>query len=187
MKIIAISILLLFANSFAAASDQKPIVLTESSVGSIEILKGMKISLHMLWKAFPYYRVKHEIGMGDSPDFHIFTVETHEGEAVVVFISYIREKSMYESAFMPLDEVVLLGGGAKDQYGVSPGDRLSSAMGKHKNMKHGYGHMDSYIGSGKIWYLFHATTPEGMRATQEQATEINPKIEVISWPIPRWR
>lgn len=187
MKNIKISIMLLLATSFAIAADRQPIVLTESSVGAFEISKGMNISLHKLWQAFPYHQVKHEIGMGDSPDFHIFTVETHEGEAVVSFISYIKEKSMYESALVALDEVLLLGGGAKDQYGISPGESLSSVIKKRKSMEHGYGHMDSYLGSGKIWYLFQATTPEGMRATQEEAIEINPKIELISWPIPRWQ
>lgn len=187
MKFFAISILFLLANSFAIASDQKPIVLTDSSIGSFEISKGMKISLHKLSQAFPDHRVKQEIGMGDSPDFHIFTVETHEGEAVVSFISYIQEKSMYESALVPLDEVLLLGGGARDQYGVSPGDTLLFALKKRSSMEHGYGHMDSYLGSGEIWYLFHATTPEGMRATLDQAIKVNPKIEVISWPVPRWR
>lgn len=42
-------------------------------------------------------------------------------------------------------------------------------------MELGYGHTYSYIGE------------EGMLATKEQAIKINPNIEVISWPIARWR
>ena len=187
MKNIAIFLIFLFVHCFATASERQTIVLTESSIGTFEISAGKKISLHMLSKAFPEYRVTHEIGMGDSPDFHLFTVATHQGEAIISFISYVQEQSMYEAALVPLDEVLLLAGDVKDQYGVSPGDTLSSALQKRPKMEHGYGHMDSYLGTGKIWYLFHATTAEGIEVPLDQATKINPRIEVISGPVPRWR
>ena len=186
MKVIAAAMLAI-AFSGQLWAERPPIVLADSSVGSFDISPGKMISVLRLRNAFPFYRVTQEIREGDSPDYHLFTVATYEGEKVVSFISYITDESMYEQAVVPLDEVLLVGGPAIDQYGVAPGERLSSALKKRKELEFGYGHMDSYLGRGKIWYLFYAGAPEGTRATFEQAKESDPEIAVISWPKPRWR
>lgn len=55
------------------------------------------------------------------------------------------------------------------------------------DLKFGAGHMDNYLGKDKVWYLFTVKELHGTRVTRDIALKANPKIEVVTWPYPRWQ
>jgi hypothetical protein len=148
---------------------------------------GMKISLYKIRNFFPYHKVTQEIREGDSPDYHLFIVSTHEGEALISFISYINEPNDYEASIVKLDELVIYSSKTRDEFGVSPGMHIDQALAKRKDLKFGAGHMDNYLGNGSIWYLFSVNHTHGTAVTEKVAVKVNPIIDAISWPYPRWR
>jgi hypothetical protein len=181
-------ILLIALISFAGqAAEEKKLILTESSIGEMPIKVGMKISLYKIRNHFRYYRVTQEIAEGDSPDYNLFVVSTHEGEELISFISYINESDDYEEGVVKLDEVVIYGTKTQDEFGVTPGMHIKQAIAKRKELKFGAGHMDNYLGNGSVWYLFSVNQTHGTAVTEDMAVEANPKIDAISWPYPRWQ
>jgi len=168
-------------------SDEKKLMLTETTIGGMPIEVGKEISLYKIRKYFSFYRVTQEICEGDSPDYNLFLVSTHEGEEQISFISYIDEKTGYENSVVLLDKVVIHGSLTVDEYGVYPGMNLNQAIEKRKDVKFGAGHMDNYVGNGKIWYLFSVGNTHGEQVSESMAQEENPNIDVISWPVARWR
>ena len=180
-------VLLFLAVAFDASESDNRIVLTVDSVGPMRIKLGMPISIQRIAEHFPRHRVTQEIRSGDSPDYHLFTVATLEGEVLVSFISYINDEAGYEAALVGLDEVVLQSPRTIDEYGVSPGGPISQAIKARKELEFGAGHMDNYFGKDRIWYLFTVAGMHGTQVSKQHAIESNPKIDVISWPAPRWR
>jgi len=168
-------------------AEAESLVLTSNSLGGMALKQKGEVSLQILKDKFGSNRVTHEIGSGDSPDFHIFTVATNEGEILAAFISYISTDKEREHAVVPLDEVAIYSPLITDEYGISVGMRLNEAVKLRPEMEFGAGHMDNYIGNDKIWYLFSVGEMHGTMVSREVAIQSNPKIEVISWPYPRWR
>ncbi len=160
------------------ASEQK-LVLTGKSIGGMEISPEMKISLYRIQQHFPFYSVTQRIGQGDSPDFHIFTASTHEGEKLFSFISYIENLNGYEKSVVKLNEIIVTSSKVVDEYGVSIGMQVKDAIDLRSNPELGQGHMDFYVGGGNIWYLhwdyFDLDNPKTVL------------IDAISWPYPKWR
>ncbi len=182
--IITLLILLSFA---AGSSESKKIIFTKSSVGEMKITKGMEISLYKVSNNFPFHKVTQSIGQGDSPDFHIFTVSTHENEELISFISYINEDQQYEKGIVKLDEVVTCSNQIIDEFGISPNMHISQAIAARDNLDFGAGHMDNYLGKDQLWYLFYVDKMHGTGVTKNMALKSNPTIECISWPYVRWR
>lgn len=172
--------------SFSIVAEDEQFIFTESSFGPIELKEGMEISLFQLSKKFPYHKVSQTIGQGDSPDFHSFTVSTWEGEELVEFISYIEKPEDYEKAVVTLDEVITCSKLVKDQFGIRPLSKFNDALIARNDMKYGFGHMDNFIGKGKLWYLFAVENGQFSQGSRELAVKVNPSIECISWPYARW-
>jgi len=171
-------------SSISAAQDK--IILTDTSIGDMPIEVGAKISLYKIKQYFPYYKVTQQIASGDSPDYHLYVVSTYENEELIYFISYINEPDEYEKSIVKLDEVIIHTSIIQDQYGVTPNMTISEAIEKRKYLKFGAGHMDNYFGNGKIWYMFSVNQTHGTQVTKEMAVIENPKIQSVTWPIPRW-
>ena len=171
-------------NSYAEKEEQ--IILTDTSIGNIPIEVGGDISLYKIRNSFRYHRVTQEIREGDSPDYHLFTVSTYEGEVLIYFISYINKTDEYEKGIVKLHEVIAHSPKIKDQYGISPKMTVDQAIAKRKDLKFGAGHMDNYLGKDKIWYMFGVEQKHGTQVTEQMAITANPKISVISWPNPWW-
>lgn len=182
-----IFLLTVFISLHALSADEKKLILTETTVGDMPIEVGREISLYKIRSHFPFYRVTQEIREGDSPDYNLFIVSTHDGEEQISFISYIGEKKGYENSIVLLDEVVIHGSLTEDMYGVSPGMHLEQILEKRKGLNYGAGHTDNYIGSGKIWYLFSVEDTHGEQVSESMAKKSNPKIDVVTWPVARWR
>jgi hypothetical protein len=172
--------------STSICAKEEHMIFTESSIGPMKIKENMEISLYKISQTFPYYKVTQRIGQGDSPDFHSFTVSTWEGEELIEFISYINKKEDYEKSIVKLDEVITCNEKVKDNYGISPKTKFKVADKSRDNMTYGDGHMDNFLGKDKLWYLF--TVPNGQfnRGNRELAEKVNPAIQCISWPYPRW-
>jgi hypothetical protein len=180
-------ILILVILPLGSAAEKTNLVLTDDSIGSMAIEPEMEISLFKIMRHFQSYKVSHEIRSGDSPDYHSFVVSTYQGEALVSFISYIEKDSEYENGVVKLDEVLVHSSIVQDQYGISIGSTINAALKEREELKFGAGHMDNYMGNGKIWYLFYVKGKHGTQVTKEEAVAENPKIDAISWPYPRWR
>ena len=178
-------VLLLFF-SFSIYAKEDKLIFTESSIGTMKIKENMDISLFQISQKFPYYMVTQRIRQGDSPDFHSFTVSTWEGEELIEFISYINETEDYEKAIVKLDEVITCSEKVKDIFGVSPKSKFNLAQKSREDMTYGDGHMDNFLGKGKIWYLFSVPNGQFSRGSLKTAEKVNPEINCISWPYPRW-
>ena len=168
-------------------AESESLVLTSNSLGGLVLKEKDAISLQILKDQFSSKRVTHEIGSGDSPDFHIFTIATNDGEKIASFISYISSEKERGNTVVPLDEVVVYSPLITDEYGISVGMKLNEAVKLRREMEFGAGHMDNYMGNNKIWYLFRVGEMHGTMVSKEAVIQSNPKIEVISWPYPRWR
>jgi hypothetical protein len=177
---------ILFASFSAFSSEREAIVLTNTSIGNMPIKVAMPISLYKIRNYFPFYRVTQQIREGDSPDYHLFEVSTHEGESLISFISYIDEADGYEKGIVKLDEVIIHSSKIRDQFGLTPDMSISIAIAKRKDLKFGTGHMDNYLGNGKIWYMFSVNKTHGAQVTEQMAMNSNSKITTISWPHPWW-
>jgi len=184
-RILAAVLFLTSATVVFATSEE--IVLSSSSIGNMPISPGKEISLHMISLHFSGYRVTHEIGEGDSPDFHLFTVSTYEGDNMFFFVSYVRDPSEYVKGKVKLDEVVVLSSLIVDEFGISPGMSVKEALKLRKDLDFGAGHMDNYLGKDQLWYLFRVNDYHGTQVTREMAMEADPKVDAISWPHPKWR
>ncbi len=180
-------LIIIFLSFLSFADESESIVFTESSIGKMKIHKGMEISLYKIREQFPFYRVTQEIGMGDSPDFHMFTVSTRKNEELIYFISYINTQQDYEKSIVKLDEVMTCSSKVKDKYGISPKSDFNTAYRSREKLEYGYGHLDNYLGEGKLWYLFSEYNELGNRINKDKAIELNPKVDCISWPYARWR
>jgi len=183
MRILSLFFLIV---SISICAKEEVLVFTESSIGPMKITEKMDISLFQIGKKFPYYKVTQRIGQGDSPDFHSFTVSDWEGEELIEFISYINKPEDYEKAIVKLDEVITCNEKVKDAFGVSPKSKFKIAQKPREDMTYGDGHMDNFLGKGKLWYLFTIPNGQFSRGSQEQAEKINPEIMCISWPYARW-
>lgn len=183
IKLVSILLLLLGSHVFAAPK----ILLSENKIGTMEIKEGMNISLYSIRSAIRGpYRIRHEIRDGMDWSSHEFVVETWEGEELFAFISFIKDPKEYESAQVRLDEIVIYSGEIQDQYGISPGMLISEASKVRPDMEFGSGHMDNYLGSGKIWYMLNIDwsridQSKGL-STKEYAIKSDTKISVITWP-----
>ncbi len=174
--------------SFAVfTEEEKPIVLSATAIGSMKIEVGMPISLFQVSKGFPFYRVSQEIGQGDSPDFHLFKVSSHDNEDLIYFISYIKAQADYEKAVVKLDEIMTCSDKVMDEFGISPKMTIKQALQKRKGLQFGAGHMDNYLGLDNIWYLFSVNGLHGTGVSKEVALKADPQIDCISWPYARWR
>lgn len=177
---------LLAIASFFINAEEESLIFTESSFGPMELKENMEISLFQLSKKFPHHKVSQTIGQGDSPDFHSFTVSNWEGEELVEFISYIEKPEDYEKAVVTLDEVITCSKLVKDSFGVSPQSKFNDALSARGDMKYGFGHMDNFIGKGKLWYIFTVENGQFSQGNREIAEKVNPNIQCISWPYARW-
>lgn len=177
--------ILVFLLSCSSQAGQETLLLSDNSIGNMKISKGMDISLYKIRAAFPNYRVSHEIAQGDSPDYHLFTVSSHEGEALLFFHSYIHEKKDYESGIVKLDELVSCSELVVSSAKVGPKMTISSIP-QLESLEFGAGHMNNYLGMDKLWYLFSVGDLHGTAVSKELAIELNPQIECISWPAPWW-
>ena len=184
-KLIIIILSFIYFGNIQAKEEK--LILTINSIGEMPISKGMDISIHKIMKHFPYHKVTQEIGFGDSPDFHLFTVSTREGEELISFISFIEKQEEYEQGIVKLNEVVIYSSTIKDEYGVSPGMPVSKVLELRNELEFGARHSDNYLGKDKIWYLFSVEGIHGTQVTRDAAIKANPKVDVISWPYPRWR
>jgi|GEM_PF-3248400 len=182
-----IIILLTFLSLGVSSTESKKIVLSQSSIGDLEITKGMDISLYKVSKYFPLYHVTQSIGAGDSPDFHIFTVSTQTNEDIIRFISYIDEKSGDETGGITLDEVITCSNKVVDEFGISPGMDIKAAISARDSLDFGAGHMDYYLGKDHLWYLFYVDKTLGASVSKNIAINSKPQIDCISWPYARWR
>lgn len=178
---------LLLLADYSHANEDK-LVLTETSIGQMNLVEGMEISLYKLSQQFPGYVVTQRIGHGDSPDFFSFEVSTWEGEEVIAFISFINEEEQggYEKSIVKLDEVISCSNKVIDSYGVSPGKKFNEIYETRKEMVYGFGHMDNFLGKRKLWYLFSVPNGQFTQGSIEIAKKTNPEIECLSWPYPRW-
>lgn len=183
MKIL-ISIFLLIT-AFSVHADQEIFLLTENSIDEMKIQKGMAISLYKIKRAFPFYRVTHEIAEGDSPDYHRFTVSNHDGEELIYFHSYIDDEKEYESGVVKLDEVISCSKYVLSLDRIGPTMQVGSIP-DVEALEFGVGHMDNYLGDGSVWYLFSVGYLHGTQVSKVKALESNPKIQCISWPAPWW-
>lgn len=179
-------LVLLFTVSISICAKEESLVFTESSIGPMEIQEKMDISLYQINQHFPFYKVTQSIGQGDSPDFHSFTVSTWEGEELIEFISYIQDSEDYEKAIVQLDEVITCSDKITDNFGVKPKTKFNLAIKSRENLTYGDGHLDNYLGKGKLWYLFSVSNGDFSRGNQEMAVKVNPEIRCISWPYARW-
>ena len=179
-------LVLLLIISISIYAKEENVIFTESSFGPMKIKENMEISLYKISQKFPYYKVTQRIGHGDSPDFHSFTVSNWEGEELVEFISYINKPEDYEKSIVKLDEVITCNEKVKDSFGVSPKSEFMVAQKSREGMTYGDGHMDNFLGKGKLWYLFTVPNGQFSRGSQELAVKANPEIQCISWPYPRW-
>lgn len=153
--------------------------MTHDSIAGMTIVPGMKISLYRLREQFPFRTVTHEIRQADSPDFHSFTVSTHEGNALFEFVAFIEAPEEYEQAVVLLDELVVYSSSVTDQFGVSPGMRVSDAVELRQDLEFGHGHVDYFVGGGSIWYAYdHFFDPD-------QPNDV--VVGAITWPHPVWR
>lgn len=166
---------------------QDNLILTNTSIGNMPIKVGMDISLYKIKQHFPFYKVTQQIASGDSPDYHLYIVSTNANEELISFISYINESGGYEKSKVKLDEVIIHSSKVQDQFGVKPNMTISQAIEKRKGLEFGAGHMDNYLGTEKIWYMFSVNQIHGTQVTKEAAVKANPKIQSISWPSPWWR
>jgi hypothetical protein len=177
-------VLFLFQISNAFSEE---LVLTDSSLGSMKISVGMELSLIDLIREFPTYKITHTIGSGDSPDYHKFLVSTFQNEDLFAFYSFIETDDDYRKGVVKLDEIAIFSPKVKDKYGISTSSTLSEINEKRAGLEFGAGHMDNYLGAGKIWYMFDVNGMHGTMLSKESAFKQNPKINVISWPGILWR
>jgi len=121
--------------------------------------------------------VTHQITSGDSPGYHLFTISLHDGKWSISIISYINESENYEQAVVKLDEVLLYSEYTKNVFGVSPKMHIKEIIALRKNLKFGTGQLDNYLGENR----------HGVGVTKEIAINVNPQVDAIIWPYPRWR
>jgi hypothetical protein len=71
------------------------LVLTSESLGPLPLSRKTVVSESCLKKLFPKYRITHEIGSGDSPDFHFFRIIDKEGDLLFTIKSFIEDSDQH--------------------------------------------------------------------------------------------
>jgi hypothetical protein len=154
--------------------------------------QGAVVSVDQLKKAFPGYRVTHEIRSGDSPDFHHFEIVRADGEVLFTIVSFLKEGQKRSLAgnldAVPIDLLKVVSRRIADKYGIRVGDRVAGIIrARGENLQFGAGHFDVYIGGDRIFYNVATTSnfsPETL--TFADAKRQNWKIVSMSWPTGAW-
>jgi hypothetical protein len=163
--------------------------LTETHLGPLPLNREAKISVAYLTQIFPTYNVSHEIGSGDSPDFHYFRVVARDGEVLFTITSFLREGNGNDTQnAVPIDLLKVVSRGIRDKYGLRVGDRVAAIVrARGKTLEFGASHHDVYLGGNQIVYNIRTSSdlsPE--RLTLADAIRENWRIVSISWPTAAW-
>lgn len=188
-KYFAVLLLVLSGNIYSES-----LMLTENSLGSLELSENTVVSISFLKEKFPELNISHEIASGDSPDFHYYEAKHKNGEVLFSIRSYINDGD-YTLKSSKIDSLVIHSNKIKDQYGISIGNSYADVKkARPDNLKFGANHHDNYLGEGKIWYSFNVyiesnvpglfESPERIKI--ESLIEQNPNVTFISWPSPKW-
>ena len=174
------------------------IIFSDAALGKLKLSKQELISLDTVRSAFPNLEIKHEIGHGDSSDFHYIEARNDLGELLFILYSYFDEDVDKNSTQYDIDLVVVISHTIPDQMGVRVGDRVSKVIGKKgDNFELYANHQDNSIGIGSLYYQFTLApnilideagnrflNPE--KVTKSDVMQENPKIKSISWSSPVW-
>lgn len=169
------------------------VVLKDKTLGSLPLTKP--ISVDLINKHFPNYRVTHQIASGDSPDFHKISVFTKTDEPLFYTVSYLSNDTKETALSYKIDLLVILSPLIRDKYNVSVGDKIVSATKKRgTEITIVGGHFNNSIGSDSIYYQVTVPpTKEDSKigldfyhpdyVSMDMVLNSNPSIESISWPV----
>ncbi len=166
------------------------LVLTSSALGPLPLGKGTLVSESYLKKLFPHYSITHQIGSGDSPDFHYFEIIDKNGELLFTIKSFIEDENQQGQPPTGVhnDLLQVRSPRIKDIYGLRVGDRVKDIIKtRGKDLHFGAGHHDVYLGTGKIYYNMRTNSdwsPE--RLSLDDAMRGNWQVVSISWPEGAW-
>lgn len=170
-------------------------ILTSESLGGLQLNKETKISKAIINKYFPEHRVSHEIGEGDSADFHYFEIKDNKSELIFTVTSYIDNDFDRNKDVVTLDLIEIYSDSISDEYGLKIGKKLSDIINQRGgDLIYGANHHDNHIGLNNIWYALSTedlNVPNGPdispeNVTLEDAKKHNLRVTAISWPSARW-
>lgn len=188
--------LFLFVSIFSSLISASEIVLKDKTLGSLPLTKP--ISVDLINKHFPNYRVTHQIASGDSPDFHKVSVFTKSDEPLFYTVSYLSNDTKETDLSYKIDLLVILSPLIRDKYNVRVGDKVVSAIKKRgTEITIVGGHFNNSIGSDSIYYqITIPPTKEDSKigldfyhpdyVSMDMVLNSNPSIESISWPVASW-
>jgi hypothetical protein len=150
------------------------------------------VSVLILERAFPGHRIGHEIGSGDSPDFHYFEVTTAQGEKLFTIKSFVKEGAPAVGADarseVPIDLLQVVSRRVRDRFGLRVGDRVADIIrSRGDKLVFGAGHHDVYLGGDRLFYNLATGSewsPESFNLAD--AKRGNWPIVSISWPSGAW-
>nr|WP_086938521.1 hypothetical protein [Thaumasiovibrio occultus] len=169
------------------------LILTPTSLGELTLSSSTQVSQTGLTELFPDYQITHEIGQGDSPDFHLLKVS--DGDEMLFYIlSYIEDDVTHQSESYDIDLLVVTSDNIADGYGVRVGDRAEKLFQSLPGNIDVYAnHYDNALGHEGLFYQFYIEpNDEGNDGANpldvdiETILEHNPEISELSWPTPRW-
>ncbi len=172
------------------ASDQsEQLVLTQTSLGPLQLAKNAKVSVSLLKILFPSLLVKYEIGQGDSPDFHYFEVQDKKGTVLFSIKSFIDETTAVKrtSTNVPMHLLRIASPTIRDEYGLHVGDNVKDVIAKRgESLSVSAMHHDIALGSKDIYYSIETSGESPESFTLKDAVEGNWKVRFITWPEPAW-
>jgi hypothetical protein len=174
---------------YGAQSDTK-LTLTSESLGPLPLSKETLVSESYLKQLFPKYKITHEIGQGDSPNFHYFEIKDSDGELLFTIKSFIEDSDQQskQPTAVRIDLLQVRSPRIRDVHGLRVGSRVKDiikAIGR--NLDFGAGHHDVYLGADRIFYNIRTNSewsPE--RFTLNDAVRGNWQVISISWPSAAW-
>ena len=188
----SVLVALLLGSSALLSQASQPLRLTPDSLGPLRLGSKAMVSVPILERAFPRYRVTHDICQGDSPDFHCFVVATTQGEKLFVIQSFLKDGTSAVGSDgrqeVPIDLIQVISRQVPDRFGIRVGDRVADVLRiRGDKLAFGAGHHNVVLGSDSIFYSFATGSQSSpTRFTLADAKRANWRIVSISWPHGAW-
>jgi|GEM_PF-1086721 len=161
-------------------------VLTEDTLGPLELREGKTVSLEMLQDRFPSLALSESQRVSESGEFLYFEFQDDDGQRL--FSIRASTGDQQQMTMLEIHDPRI-----PDKHGVRVGDGLGVAIDRRgSELDFGPAHHHVYLGADRIFY--HAQMeqdPEGPDISpedigREEALNSDWAIVTISWPGPTW-
>jgi len=162
-----------------AQGGTQSLVLSNKSIGSLELDKNAKLELQDLRKVFAGLSVEQKIGQQDGPDFVYYQVSDSEGE-----LFWIKAD---EDSPTKIDSIHVVSAKIPDQYGLRVGSTYAQVLRIRPRLRvETNDHFHTYIGHPKenIVYELAVSYRKGYQGPDRNPTKqelASSKVKALMW------